>query len=497
MEYVIGIDIGTGSTKAVSVNRAGQAIHTEQVSYPTLSPQPTYSEQAPEIIWQAFVKSIQRTVKQLGVQPVSISLSSAMHSLIVVDDLGIPLMNMITWADQRSAPQAERIRNSSLGEILYEQTGTPLHAMSPLAKLLWLKENSADLYASAAKFISIKEFIWHKLFGQYEIDWSIASANGLFDIEKLDWNVNALHLCELPAEKLSRPVSTSHTRSTLQPAAASLLSLNQETTVMIGASDGCLANLGSFATSAGIAALTIGTSGAIRVANNHPTHNFSAMTFNYRLDEATFVSGGPINNGGIVLKWYMQTFLKKELQTPSDYNDVIREIQNIRPGADGLVFLPYLLGERAPLWNSDACGVFFGIRAHHTQAHFTRAVVEGICLALFHIGQRLEESGLEIKQVHVSGGFVHSEEWLQVLADIFGKPIVLIHQEDASALGAAYLAMKKIGYIKSYQELYPAEQKTFTPDKENHQYYRDKTFPLFKNLSIGLTLDMAIASQQH
>lgn len=494
MDYILGIDIGTGSTKAVSVNRSGLVIHTEQVAYPTMSPKPGYSEQAPEIIWQAFVKCIQRTVKVQNGSPLAISLSSAMHSLIAVDQHGTPLMNMITWADQRSAEQAERVRNSSLGEILYEQTGTPLHAMSPLFKLLWLKENSPDMYAKADKFISIKEFIWFKLFGVYEIDWSLASANGLFDLDACEWNKNALQLCELSAEKLSTPVSTSHTRSSPLADAASLLSVGSDTVFVIGSSDGCLANLGSFATSSGIAALTIGTSGAIRVASNHPTHNFNAMTFNYRLDENTFISGGPINNGGIVLKWYMQTFLKKELLSPSDYHEIIHEIQHVAPGAEGLIFLPYLLGERAPLWNSDACGAFFGIRPHHTQAHFTRAVVEGICLALYHIAQRLEESGLDIKQVHVSGGFVHSEEWLQVLADIFGKPIILIHPEDASALGAAYLAMKKLGHINSFEELRPKEQKSFLPREVNHSRYQEKVFPLFKSLSLSLTLDMAIAN---
>jgi gluconokinase len=273
------------------------------------------------------------------------------------------------------------------------------------------------------------------------------------------------------------------------------LSIGLDTTFVIGSSDGCLANLGSFATSPGVAALTIGTSGAIRVASDQPTHNFHAMTFNYRLDENTFISGGPINNGGVVLKWFMQTFLKKELLTPADYQQIIHEIQDVNAGADGLIFLPYLLGERAPLWSSDACGVFFGIRAHHTQAHFTRAVVEGICLALYHIAQRLEESGLDIKRVHVSGGFVHSEEWLQVLADIFGKPIILIHPEDASALGAAYLALKKLGYVTSYDALLPGTQKSFLPREERHRHYQEEVFPLFKNLSLSLMLDMAIANQ--
>ncbi len=214
----------------------------------------------------------------------------------------------------------------------------------------------------------------------------------------------------------------------------------------------------------GTAALTIGTSGAIRVASKTPTVDFSGMNFNYRLDEETFISGGPINNGGVILKWYAEKFLKKTLATGDDYDDILNDLKETPAGSDGLIFLPYLLGERAPIWNSDSCGVFFGIRTRHTQEHFTRAVLEGICMALFHIGNTMEEAGLVIDRIHVSGGFVRSHDWLQLLADIFGKPVVLIREEDASAIGAIYLAMKGQSIITSYDQLLPGKSLTFSPD---------------------------------
>lgn len=494
-KYWIGIDIGTGSTKAVSVDVTGKAIHTEQVAYPTLSPEPGLSEQAPELIWQAFVKCIARTTKQFGKAPFGIALSSAMHSLIAVDKEGNPLMNMITWADNRSASVAERVRNSSLGELLYEQSGTPIHAMSPLCKIIWLRENEQALFEKTFKFISIKEYIWFKLFGIFEADYSIASATGLFDIEKLQWNTNALDLCQISEIKLSQLVTTAHQRSGVHQAIRDQTSLDPSTLFLIGASDGCMASLGSFAIKPGVAALTIGTSGAIRVAGSKPTFNFRAMTFNYWLNQETFISGGPINNGGAVLKWYAQSFLKKSLNSSEDYRFLQEDLTSTTPGADGLIFLPYLFGERAPLWNSEACGIFFGINNHHTQAHFTRAIIEGISLALYNIGAYLEESGLSFHQVNVSGGFVHSTEWLQVMADVFGKTIALIGTQDASAIGAAYMSMKTNGFIESYDSIEPTAIKTYEPRSEWHAVYRNKTFPMFRNLTQTLMLDMKISSE--
>jgi len=494
-DYCIGIDIGTGSTKAVSVDITGKAFHIEQVSYPTLSPQPGLSEQAPELIWQAFLKCILRTVAHHGYAPYGVALSSAMHSLIAVDHQGNPLMNMITWADNRSATIAERIRNSSMGEVLYEQTGTPIHAMSPLCKIIWLREHEPALVEKAAKFISIKEYIWFRLFGVYEVDYSIASATGLFDIEQRCWNVNALELCHITAGKLSAPVDTDHQQSGISHALQVQTGLTADTNFLIGASDGCMANLGSFAIEPGVAALTIGTSGAIRVAGTKPTHNFKAMTFNYWLDQNTFISGGPINNGGAVLKWYAQSFLKKELASAADYSLLLEGLTTTNPGADGLTFLPYLFGERAPVWNSDACGVFFGINSHHTQAHFTRAIIEGISLALYNIGCYLEESGLPFNQINVSGGFVRSSDWVQIMADIFGKPVSLLGTEDASAMGAAYLSMKTNGLIVNYASIKPGDAKTFTPRTECHRIYRNNVFPMFRSLTQHLTMDMKIASE--
>ena len=493
-DFILGIDIGTGSTKAIALDHKGKIVFSTRVAYPTLQPKPGYSEQAPELIWQAFIKCIRRTTEKLG-HPQAISLSSAMHSILPVDDKGDPITNLILWSDNRSAAVAEKIKNSASGEMLYEQTGTPIHAMSPLCKINWIKENETVLFSKTSKYISIKEYIWFKLFGAYEVDHSIASATGLFDIEMLIWNNNALSLSGLKETQLSIPVSTSHIRKLDDDSLASQLGVSRQTPFVIGASDGCLANVGSSATTAGVAALTIGTSGAIRVARNKPVFNFEAMPFNYRLDENTFISGGPINNGGVVLKWYAENFLRLNLVTEEDYQKLLGSIHEIPAGSEGLVFLPYILGERAPIWNSDACGVFFGITARHRQAHFTRAIIESISFALYQVFISLENNHA-IHQINVSGGFVNSPEWVQTLADVFGKQICLVNSEDASAIGAAYLAMKALGMIKDYNSLHTGGSVMFNPRSDHHAKYSEEVFPQYERLYKLLKTEMTSTSHR-
>jgi len=471
--YVIGVDLGTGSAKAIAMNASGEITDTAQVSYPILEPQPGYQEQPADQIWDAFLRCISAITRQLKEPPRAISLSSAMHSVIPVDATGKPLMNTIIWADNRSASIARKLHQMPVAKNIYEETGTPIHAMTPLCKLLWIREHEQAIFRNTAKFVSVKEYIWHKLFRVYEADYSIASATGLMNIEKLTWNETSLNTAFIRQTQLSTLVNTDHRRRCTDESLLREMGVSADTDFFIGASDGCLANVGSFATEDGHVALTIGTSGAIRVTASRPMLNFKSMTFNYRLNESTYVCGGPINNGGIALKWYAEKVLQKKLETTDDYAQLLSALKTTPPGAEGLTFLPYVVGERAPIWNSQACGVLFGMRTYHNQTDFTRAVVEGISMSLYDIAQNMIETGLDIRQVNVSGGFVHSDLWLQLLADLFGKRICLINTADASATGAAFLAMKALGMITAYNQLKPQEITEFLPDQKRMALYRE------------------------
>jgi gluconokinase len=250
---------------------------------------------------------------------------------------------------------------------------------------------------------------------------------------------------------------------------------------VIGSSDGCLANIGSHATKPGIASLTIGTSGAIRVASNTPKVNFKAMTFCYRVTDTLFLCGGPINNGGGALKWFSETVLNTKLESSDDYEKLLTPIEKINPASDGILFIPYLLGERAPHWDSRASALFFGLRQYHTNHHLTRAVVEGISLGLYSIMLAMEHAGLTIDRINVSGGFVHSAIWLQILADIFNKDIHLIHEDDASAIGAAYLGLTTLKLTSADQSFEQPNNKVYSPRPDHHAIYR-QLFQHFERL---------------
>ncbi|GAC1313835.1 MAG: gluconokinase [Mucilaginibacter sp.] len=480
MKYVLGVDIGTGSVKAVAVDLQCRPFAVCQQHYSFNSPKPGYHEQDPEEILGAFSNSIREIINKTGNQPLAIGLSSAMHSIIPVDTRCRALAPMITWADNRSSDIAVALRATTRGLGIYKATGTPLHAMSPLCKLIWIRENDPALFNKTHKFISIKEYIWHNLFNEFKIDHSGASCTGLFDIINLCWYRDALELAGITADALSAPVPTDHT----QPYNGSVNDtrfgfLETGIPFLIGASDGCLANLGSMADKPGVAAITIGTSGAVRVASSKPLPNEQAMTFSYVLDKQTFICGGPINNGGIALQWWLKNL--NQGTTEDDYAALFEQIAGVPPGSEGLLFLPYLTGERAPVWDSESCGTFFGIKLQHTQAHFSRAVLEGICYALNDVLHAVQQNSEPVYQVNVSGGFVKAELWVQTLADITGKKLVIVQSEDASAIGAAFMALKYTGNINEYPSQGTADLKTFIPDPENAAVYK-RNFATYKRL---------------
>ncbi|WP_069660606.1 gluconokinase [Arcticibacter eurypsychrophilus] len=481
LHYLIGIDIGTGSTKCVAMDINGDVIGTSQQHYTISHPEHGYSEQDPELIWQAFVKCLQELLANLKEDPLAISLSSAMHSVIPTDESGVALSNMITWADIRSESIATKLRNSAEGETFYHLTGTPIHPMSPLCKLIWLKENNTTLFKITSRFISIKEYIWHKLFHEFQIDYSIASATGLFDIRNLKWSEEVCSYAGITPQKLSTPVNTSYSRKDLDPQIVALFGLSKNIPFVIGASDGCSANLGSFTTEPGTAALTIGTSGAVRITGTDPVHNYNAMIFNYLLDEKTFVSGGAVNNGGNAVNWLLENFLKKAPLNDQDYANLFDTIEKVPVGSNGLLFLPYLYGERAPIWNASSSGAFLNIRPEHDQSHFSRAVLEGICYALNDVLKTLEQSSAPIERLNVSGGFISSPTWLQILADITRKSLYVLQLEDASAIGAIYLATKSL-----FPELMEtisdqSNVRVIVSNKNNHELYA-KSFIVYKKV---------------
>jgi gluconokinase len=482
MKYVIGIDIGTTNTKAVAFAVNGTVLASSGASYPVFTDADGRHELDPDQLMDAVLSALGQ-IRDIPKGELSgISFSCAFHSLMAVDKSGHPLTRAMTWADLRPSSAAKALKDSEAARRIYQHTGTPIHAMSPLCKLIWLRETKPDLFYRATRFIGIKEYIWWRLTGNYQVDHSIASATGLFDIRRLEWYPESLKVAGIDAGRLSEPVPCTHRENGLSGksgissvAGRSFAGVSVAgASFIIGGGDGCLANLGSGAVRPGEAALTIGTSGAIRMTAAAPEDDREGRIFTYILSENRYTCGGATNNGGNVLKWLFEKVFGIG-DSEEEWQRRVNEADGVRPGCEGLIFLPYLQGERAPVWDADARGVFFGVRSIHDHRHFTRACLEGVSYALCQIGSSLEETVGPIRNIYASGGFTRSDSWLQMIADIFGKRIILSGTADASAVGAAIMGFHALGLIDDLDaaKTLIREKSSYEPDAAKHAIYRE------------------------
>lgn len=446
MDVFAGIDLGTTHLKLVLTNDQAHVLWSDKWPVQTHQPQAGWQEQDPIALREAVLEALRQLVKQLPPTATRciIGFSTAMHGLLLVDDNGQPLTSLITWADTRSQPQAAALRTSSLATAIYQHTGTPVHPMSTFCKLCWIKEERPELLSETTRVLTHKDWIWSSLTGHYEMDHSVASSTGLLDIHQRQWYAPALQQAGIEQEQLSRPVPVTHQRSA-DTHYTDLAMWPIPLVWVIGGSDGYLATLGSGATRPGDMALTIGTSGAVRVLRSSPVPDSGGMLFHYAADEGQYLCGGATNNGGNLLGWFAGIFLEGAPTSEGSLQYWLDQAAAVEPGAGGLRFVPYVYGERAPVWDATATASFTGIHAGHTRAHFLRAILEGVADNLAAITAALEASGEKIERVYASGGFTASPLWVNIVSQALHKPLILLQEADASALGAIYVAMKAVG----------------------------------------------------
>ena len=498
MQYVVGVDIGTSSTKAVLFNTNGQQIGRSGEGYALQSPEPGAAEQDPDDILQATFKAVRTVVQHSGIDPsdlIGISFSAAMHTLLLIGEADQPLTPLFTWADNRSSSLIETVTPQANQTIptLYQRTSLPVHPMSPVVKLVWLKQTSPEIFAAAARVVSIKEYVLHRWCAEWVIDASIASTTGLFNLNAGDWDSGALAIAEIQPAQLSKIVPTTH-QLQLKESVAKTMGLAAKTPVIVGASDGVLSNIGVGAIAAGQAAITLGTSGAIRQIIDRPTTAPEAQLFCYVLDDSRWVMGGAVNNGGIALQWTRDSLVPysvspEEQNLPtcepsrSTYERLTKMAEEIAPGADGLIFHPHILGERAPLWNAQARGNFFGLGRHHTQSHLVRAVMEGVLYNISAVFKALEAAGDTVTTLRASGGFAYSTLWQQMLADIFEREVVIPTVIESSALGAAVLALVAVGEWSDLDRVQDCIEISHSkePIAQNVRRYQ-KILPIYQDL---------------
>ncbi|ECL7894877.1 TPA: gluconokinase [Listeria innocua] len=481
--YIMGVDIGTSSTKAVLFNERGEVICREATHYELVTDETGKAEESPTEIFEAVITSIQGVMKNIDKTELrGISFSSAMHSLIMVGADGELLTECITWADGRSSEALENIKRDNYLFQLYEATGTPIHPMSPFAKICWLKEDEAQLFHRAEKFVDIKSYILNRLFDVWVMDESLASGTGLYNILEHDWEFEAMEIVKLTPDYLPKVVPETYQLHGVKKEYAELMGIPENLPFIVGGSDGALANIGIQATGRNDVTITVGTSGAVRKLTNEFQVDSRGRTFCYGAGDGYFIAGGAVNNGGKVVEWGLQQFGSESEIMNRDFTSFIAHIDEVAPGASGLLFQPYLLGERAPFWTNDIRGGFVGLTINHSKAHFVRAILEGIA---FNLAEVYEAVAAPDDIIYVTGGISGHEAWCRLLADILDREVRVPHTIEGSSLGAAIIGMRSLGILKTLNLEQTLPIKAVYHPSENTKKYAELR-PIFKQVTTQL-----------
>lgn len=437
-EVIVGVDVGTTATKVVVFGLGTAWRGTAIREYPLLQPAAGHQVQDPEVITAAVVAALGEAVAAAaGARVIGVSVSTAMHGLLALDGAMAPLTPVITWADSRSSAQAAALRADGSAAELHRTTGTPVHPMTPQTKLMWFARHEPALAARARWWVGLKDYLLYRLTGRLVAELSSASATGLLEMATRQWSPMAAGLAGVRLVQLP-PIVATTTALPLAPAVAAAVGLPAGTPVVVGAADGPLGNLGTAAVHPGVAGLSLGTSGAIRAVVAQPAVDAGGRLFCYALTDTDWVVGGAVSNGGIVVRWAGEVF-----GAASD-PQALALAAAAPPGSDGLVMLPYLLAERAPLWDPDIPGAFLGVRHHHTRGHFVRAAVEGVCLAMSSILTELTRI-CPVNQIRATGGTFRAALWRETMAAALNRPFVVTDGAEGTALGAAALGLYALG----------------------------------------------------
>ncbi|MHC1782628.1 MAG: gluconokinase [Anaerolineaceae bacterium] len=484
-KLIVAIDIGTSAARAVLFDLYAKPVRIIRKPYPLLSPRLDWSEQDPEDIVDAVIACLQEITGQVNRKNeiLCVTFSSQMYSILALDQEGRAVTNSITWNDRRSAEIADNLKVKEEFRKLVFSTGCPISEIFPIYKILWLKQNLAEY--SKFKFISIKDYVIARLTGRLISDWSIASASGLFSITSKQWNEEVLSFVGLDRIMNLPEVASPRTLITHWKSKIANIGILDGTPIVLGGGDGPLASLGIGAVRPGSVAINVGTSAAIRVTVDTPFLDPLGKLWTFVADEELWVTGG-ITGGGIVYDWLIRTFFQNiEALPPGQiYRHIDELIKTVSPGAEGLLFIPYISGQQSPAWDAKQRGGFFDLGVEHNIAHFSRAVLEGLAFSLCRIANivstNLQQSS---DRIYMSGGMANSDVWCQLAADVFGCDIFAQENPEGSARGSLLLGLLALGVITKQNELSmpDTEYRIFTANENNHKAYQN-IFDRFENV---------------
>lgn len=485
---IIGLDVGTTNTKAILFDDTGKTWASAKAGYSLDQPKPGYAEQNPQAVLAAVKQTIQTVSHQAqaaGWPIEALAISTAMHSVMLLDQDKKPLTPVITWADNRSAAVAAEWQQGPQAAVIYQRTGTPVHPMTPLCKLRWFQQHQAQLYQAAQYIGDLKSYLCWQLAHQFVIDTSLASATGFYNWQQATWDATLLEMLALTPAQLPKIVAITQ-QLPLTKAAAQELGLPVGLPIVVGASDGALSNLGLAASQPDQIALTIGTSGAVRMISPKPHLDPEGRLFCYQLRQNQWLIGGPVNNGGLIMQWAEQNLAAAATtNVEADYSPLWEKASESPAGAHGLLFYPYLNGERAPLWDATATGSFLGLTQRHQRADILRSVLEGVTLNLSVVYQQIIALTGPVTTIHAAGGFARSQLWCQLVADIFAQNVVIPTQVESSSLGAAIVGWQSLRNDPNFGIPIQSSE-TYQPEVANQQVYR-QLLPLWQNLGQNLS----------
>jgi xylulokinase len=474
--YYLGIDVGTGGTRALLADERGKVRHAFTAPHEEiLMEQPLWAEQRPENWWDAAQQAIRGVLAQAnaaGPEIRGVGLSGQMHGLVLLDAADEVIRPALIWCDQRSQAQVDSINRIAGKETVLACTANPVLTGFTLPKLLWVRDHEPARFARVRRMLLPKDYVRFRLTGEYATDVSDASGTALFDVVHRRWSEELIARLGLDRSILPSVAESSCVTAQISPAAARSTGLASGTPVVAGAGDQAASAMGNGIVAPGMVSCTIGTSGVVFAYTQAPAYDPAGRvhTFCHSVLGAWHVMG-VTQGAGLSLKWFHDT-----LAPTTSYDDLAAEAAGAPPGSHGLFWLPYLMGERTPHLDPRARGGWIGLTAGHTRADLIRSVLEGVCFSQRDCLELIEQMGIPVEAVRLSGGGAASPFWRQMLADVFGKRAVVLETQEGSAYGAALLALIGTGVFHSARELCQSairEVESLEPQPRNSRIYAE------------------------
>ncbi|WP_029688174.1 xylulokinase [Thermoanaerobacter sp. A7A] len=484
--YFLGIDLGTSAVKIILVEEKGNVIGSTSKEYPVYYPQPGWSEQNPEDWWNATKDGIRELIIKTGVKNddiKGIGLSGQMHGLVLLDENNNVLLPAILWNDQRTQEECDYITQKLGKERLTKYTGNKALTGFTAPKILWVRKHRPDVYKKIHRILLPKDYIRFKLTGEYATDVSDASGTLLFDVENRKWSKEMLDALEIPYNWMPKCYESTEVTGYVTKEAADLTGLKEGTIVVGGGGDQASGAVGTGTVKSGIVSVALGTSGVVFASQDKYVVDEENRLHSFCHANGKWHVMGVMLSAAACLKWWIDNIINFNGSSIT-YEKLLEEAEKVTPGSGGLIFLPYLMGERTPHSDPYARGSFIGLNMTHKREHMTRAILEGVAFGLRDSLEIIKELNIPINEVRVSGGGAKSVLWRQILADIFGVRVDMVNATEGPAFGAAIMAAVGYGIFKDVEEACSTLIKvtdSVYPIGENVSKY-DEIYAIYKDL---------------